>query len=74
MRIASFLASGTEICVALGLQESIVAISHECDWPPDVLDRPRVSRPRFDPAGLASGEYDAAVRPPMSEYGSVYAV
>lgn len=74
MRIASFLASGTEICVALGLQESIVAISHECDWPPDVLDRPRVSRPRFDPAGLASGEIDAAVRRAMAEYGSVYEV
>lgn len=74
MRIASFLASGTEICVALGLQESIVAISHECDWPPDVLDRPRISRPRFDPAGLSSGEIDHALRQAMLEHGSVYEV
>jgi iron complex transport system substrate-binding protein len=73
-RIASFLASGTEIAVALGLQDSIVAISHECDWPPDVLDRPRMSRPRFDPAGLESGEIDRAVREAMAEHGSVYAV
>jgi len=29
---------------------------HECDFPPGVLDRPRVSRTRFDAAGLASGE------------------
>jgi iron complex transport system substrate-binding protein len=71
-RIASFLASGTEIAVALGLQESIVAISHECDWPPDVLDRPRLSRPRFDPAGMDSGEIDSALRAAMAEHGSVY--
>ncbi|HSK17569.1 MAG TPA: cobalamin-binding protein [Longimicrobiales bacterium] len=74
MRIASFLASGTEICVALGLQESVVAISHECDWPPDVLDRPRLSRPRFDPAGLSSGEIDRALRHAMQEHGSVYEI
>jgi iron complex transport system substrate-binding protein len=73
-RIASFLASGTEIVVALGLQESIVAISHECDWPPDVLDRPRLSRPRFDPAGMDSGEIDSALRAAMAEHGSVYVV
>jgi iron complex transport system substrate-binding protein len=73
-RIASFLASGTEIAVALGLQESIVAISHECDWPPDVLDRPRLSRPRFDPAGMSSGEIDAALREAMARHGSVYVV
>lgn len=74
MRIASFLASATEICVALGLQEQIVAISHECDWPPEVLDRPRLSRPRFDPAGLTSDEIDSALRATMAEHGSVYAV
>lgn len=73
-RIASFLASGTEIAVALGLQDQIVAISHECDWPPDVLDRPRVSRPRFDPAGLTSGAIDQAVRAAMAEHGTVYVI
>lgn len=73
-RIVSFLASGTEIAVALGLQDSIVGISHECDWPPAVLDRPRVSKPRFDPAGLDSGEIDRALRATMAEYGSVYAI
>jgi iron complex transport system substrate-binding protein len=73
-RIASFLASGTEIAVSLGLQESIVAISHECDWPPDVLDRPRLSRPLFDPAGMDSGEIDRALRRTMAEHGSVYDV
>jgi iron complex transport system substrate-binding protein len=73
-RIASFLASGTEIGVALGLQDQIVAISHECDWPPDVLDRPRLSRPRFDPTGLTSGAIDRAVRAAMMEHGSAYVI
>ena len=74
MRIASFLASGTEICVALGLQDSVIAISHECDWPPDVLDRPRLSRPRFDPSGMSSREIDGALRQAMQEHGSVYEI
>lgn len=73
-RIASFLASGTEIAVALGLQDSVVGISHECDWPPDVLDRPRMSRPRFNPQGLTSGEIDQALRDAMAEHGSAYEV
>lgn len=73
-RIASFLASATEIVVALGLEDRLVAISHECDYPPRVLDRPRLSRPRFDPAGLSSGEIDRAVREAMRDHGSVYEV
>jgi iron complex transport system substrate-binding protein len=68
----SLLASATEIVCALGLEDRLVGISHECDHPPEVLDRPRVSRPRFDPAGLDSGEIDAAVRRSMREHGSVY--
>ena len=73
-RIVSLLASGTEIVAALGLTDRLVGISHECDYPPDALDRPRVSRPRFDPEGMTSGEVDAAVRRAMAEHGSVYAI
>jgi iron complex transport system substrate-binding protein len=73
-RIASFLASGTEIAHVLGLGDAVVAISHECDYPPELLDRPRLSRPRFDPAGLDSGAIDRAVRSAMLEHGSVYEV
>ncbi len=74
MRIVSLLASATEIVCALGLEDSLVGISHECDWPHRVLDRPRVSRTRFDPEELTSGEIDAAVRQAMAEHGSVYEV
>ena len=74
MKIASLLASGTEIAWALGLGDDIVGISHECDYPPEVLDRPRISQPRFDPTGLGSVEVDAAVREAMATSGSVYAI
>jgi len=74
MRIVSLLSSATEAVAALGLTDRLVGISHECDYPPEVLDRPRVSRPRFDPAGLSSAEIDAAVRRTMETYGSVYEV
>src|SRR5687767_14495955 len=73
-RVASMLASATEIVHALGLKDQLVAISHECDYPPAVLHLPRLSKPRFDPAGLSSGEVDLAVRRAMQEHGSVYEV
>ncbi|HEX2202701.1 MAG TPA: ABC transporter substrate-binding protein [Longimicrobium sp.] len=74
MRIASLLSSATEIVHELGLERELVAISHECDWPPESQHLPRLSRVRFDPAGLSSGEIDAAVRRCMEEHGSVYEV
>src|SRR5436853_4238303 len=67
MRIASLLASATEIVYELGLGDQLVAISHECDFPPEALSRPRLSRPRFDPSGLSSAEIDAAVRDSMAQ-------
>ncbi len=72
MRIASLLASATEVVYALGLGDQLVAISHECDYPPEALTRPRVSRPRFDPAGLSSRAIDGAVRQAMADHGAVY--
>lgn len=74
MRIASMLSSATEIVYALGLQDHLVGISHECDYPPQALRLPRLSRSRFDPAGLTSGQIDAEVRRCMLEYGSVYEI
>lgn len=73
-RIVSLLASGTEIVYALGAGDRLVGISHECDWPPELLDRPRLSRPRFDLTGLDSGAIDSAVRAAMATHGSVYEV
>lgn len=42
-RIASLLASSTEILYALGLGDRVVAISHECDFPREAIGKPRVT-------------------------------
>lgn len=74
MRIVSFLASATEIVHELGLQDGLVGISHECDYPPSALHLPRFSRSRIDPAGLDSIDIDREVRRVMEEHGSVFQV
>jgi iron complex transport system substrate-binding protein len=43
VRILSLLPSATEIVYALGLGDSLVGVSHECDYPPEVRTKPVVS-------------------------------
>ena len=40
MRIVSLLPSATEIVCAIGLGDQLVGITHECDWPPEVIGKP----------------------------------
>lgn len=61
MRIASLLASGTELCCALGAGDELVGRSHECDTPPWVERLPVLSRPTFDVTG-PSAAIDRRVR------------
>src|SRR5713226_10427453 len=44
MRIASLLPSATEIAFALGLGDQVVAVSHECDYPPEASKRPALTK------------------------------
>lgn len=44
MRIASLLASGTEITALLGKSADLVGISHECDYPPSIRHLPVLTR------------------------------
>ena len=43
MRICSLLPSATEIVADLGLIDSLVAVSEECAWPPEVRSKPKVT-------------------------------
>ena len=61
MRIVSLVPHATELLFALGLGDEVVAVTHECDYPPQALARARVTRDVL-PAGLSAGEIDAAVR------------
>src|SRR6266567_610139 len=44
MRIASLLPSATEILFSLGLGDEVVAVSHECDYPPEASKRPVLTK------------------------------
>ena len=70
----SLLPSATEIVCALGLEDRLVGISHSCDYPESIVDRPRLSRPRAKLDGLSSGEIDEAIRAALRDYGSVYEI
>jgi iron complex transport system substrate-binding protein len=61
MRIVSLVPHATELLFALGLGPQVVAVTHECDHPPEALERARVTRDVL-PGGLSAGEIDAAVR------------
>jgi iron complex transport system substrate-binding protein len=74
VRVCSLLPSATEIIAELGLIDSLVGVSEECRWPPEVVGKPVVTAARIDPSSLSSIEIDAAVRASLVEGGSLYAV
>ena len=72
MRIVSLLPSTTEIVCALGLEASLVGITHECDYPPSVVDKPRLTSSRISHETMTSKEIDHAVRTNLDGHGSIY--
>jgi len=73
VRIVSLVPHATELLFALGLGDDVVAVTHECDHPPQALTRPRVTRDVL-PGGLSAGEIDAAVRERTERGESIYAL
>lgn len=73
MRVASMLASATEIVAALGFRDALVARSHECDFPVDVDALPACTEPKIDLRGT-SREIDDRVKAIVQEGLSVYRV
>jgi iron complex transport system substrate-binding protein len=71
VRIVSLVPSATEILFALGVGDEVVAVTHECDFPPEALDLPRVTRDVIGP-GLAPDEIDAAVRALTEQGKAIY--
>ena len=61
MRIASLVPSATETLFALGLGDQVVAVTHECDYPPEAAGKPHLTR-SLVPEGLSAGQIDATVR------------
>jgi iron complex transport system substrate-binding protein len=74
MRICSLLPSATETVAELGLLGSLVGISEECDWPPEVRGLPVVTSSRVDTTRLTSLEIDRGVREALADGRPLYAI
>jgi iron complex transport system substrate-binding protein len=81
LRIVSLLPSATEIVCALGLEENLVGITHECDYPPSVKGKSVVTSsilPSLHGKGedepLSAGEIDGRVRDALAAGESLYRI
>ncbi|HYZ82385.1 MAG TPA: cobalamin-binding protein [Solirubrobacteraceae bacterium] len=71
MRIVSLVPSATEMLFALGLGDDVVGVTHECDYPAQARDLPKITRDVLPP-GLSAAEIDAAVKQRTLAGESIY--
>src|SRR4051794_19093795 len=71
MRIASLVPSATEMLFALGLGDSVVGVTHECDYPPPAAERAHLTRSAIPP-GLSAAEIDREVRERTERGEAIY--
>ena len=71
MIVASLVPSATETLYALGLGDSVAAVTHECDYPPGAEQLPQLTRSVI-PEGLPAAEIDRAVRERTAQGESLY--
>ena len=72
MRICSLLPSGTEILYSLGLGDQIVAVTHECDYPPETAAKPRITEDLIEQGRMTSVEIDHHVSSNIGRHGTIY--
>lgn len=71
--IVSLLPSSTEILFAIGIGDRVVGVSHECDWPAQVRDLPKLTEKNID-TDCSSGEIDRAIGDLLARGEPVYRV
>ena len=74
MRIVSLVPSATETLFALGLQDEVVGVSPECDFPPAARDKPVLSRNTIQPETMSQAAIDGKVAEHLRDGGSLYHV
>lgn len=73
-RIVSFLPSATEMVCVLGLEDHLVGVTHECDYPSSVKDKPVVVKNAVPVETMTELEIDRAVAERIRAGLSVYCV
>ncbi|HEX6312046.1 MAG TPA: cobalamin-binding protein [Acidimicrobiia bacterium] len=72
MRIVSLLPSATEIAFELGLGDSLVGVTHECDYPPEATTKTVVSASTLPTAGADAAEVDRLVASSIGDGEPIY--
>ena len=73
MKIISLLPSATEIICSIGLEDQLVGVTHECDYPPAVVDLPKVTTTLI-PKDATSLEIDGLVRERLETEKALYSL
>jgi iron complex transport system substrate-binding protein len=71
VRICSLLPSATEIVFALGKGDSLIGVTHECDYPAETARIPKITRSGITPE-MSSSQIDAAVSSALGTAGTLY--
>jgi iron complex transport system substrate-binding protein len=73
LRICSFLPSATETIYALGLEDQLCGVTHECDYPPSARQKPKLTKSEL---GLSrdSKEIDDKVRNALEKGEPIYSL
>jgi iron complex transport system substrate-binding protein len=74
LRIVSLLPSATETLFALGLGDQLVAVTHECDFPPEAASLPIVTRSTLALEDKDSAGIEASVSVAAAEGRSLYQI
>ena len=71
-RIVSFLPSATELIYALGAQEKLLGVTHECTYPKEAKNKPKIINTVVDSENLNSKQIDEIVCKLMNDGKDIF--